>query len=93
MPNKSGRGQDGRFQPGVSGNPGGMPKGTKHHATRMVERLFENDAEEIACGWRKPREINTREWTGARLLGAEAGRKFSLRQRVCLAISGKSSVL
>lgn len=35
------------FPPGHSGNPAGMPKGTRHKATQMIEALFENEAEEI----------------------------------------------
>jgi Family of unknown function (DUF5681) len=48
MAENSARKQRGRpFQKGHSGNPAGKPKGTKHHATRLVERLFDGAAEEI----------------------------------------------
>lgn len=46
-PANSGRKQDGRFQPGQSGNPNGKPKGARHRATRMAEALIEGEAEEI----------------------------------------------
>lgn len=36
------------WQPGTSGNPAGKPKGAKHHATRMIEKLLEDGAAEIA---------------------------------------------
>lgn len=31
----------GKFIKGVSGNPGGMTKGTKHHATKIKEAFYE----------------------------------------------------
>jgi hypothetical protein len=37
--------QNGRFKPGMSGNPAGMPKGTRHKATRAVEALLDGEAE------------------------------------------------
>lgn len=36
-----------RFQPGQSGNPGGKKPGTRHRMTRLIEELFEGEAEEI----------------------------------------------
>ncbi len=41
------RKSDGRFRKGVSGNPAGKPKGTKHKATMLAEQLAAGDAEEI----------------------------------------------
>jgi hypothetical protein len=38
----------GTFQPGQSGNPAGKAKGTKNHATRLVEALIDGQAEELA---------------------------------------------
>lgn len=46
-PENSGRNQDGTFAPGVSGNPAGKPKGTRHLATRAVENLLEGEAEAL----------------------------------------------
>ena len=44
----SARNQRGRpFRKGQSGNPDGKPKGTKNHATRIVEQLFDGEAEGI----------------------------------------------
>jgi hypothetical protein len=37
--------QRGQFQPGVSGNPAGKPRRTRHKATRAVEALLEGEAE------------------------------------------------
>jgi hypothetical protein len=42
---KQGRHESGRFQPGQSGNPAGMPKGTRHRATRLAEQLFDGEAD------------------------------------------------
>lgn len=39
--------QNGRFRKGVSGNPAGKPKGARHRATVMLEKLMADDAEEI----------------------------------------------
>jgi Family of unknown function (DUF5681) len=39
--------QGGRFQKGQSGNPAGLPKGTRHRATQLAEKLMEDDAEDI----------------------------------------------
>ncbi len=36
----------GRFQPGMSGNPNGRPKGTPNHTTAMVRQLFATIMEE-----------------------------------------------
>lgn len=35
------------FKPGQSGNPAGMPKGTRHRATVMAEQLMAKDAKAI----------------------------------------------
>jgi len=36
-----GRDEQGRFLPGTSGNPGGIPVGTKHRATAIKEAFFD----------------------------------------------------
>ncbi|MEM9765593.1 MAG: DUF5681 domain-containing protein [Pseudomonadota bacterium] len=43
----SGRDQSGRWKPGVSGNPSGPPRGTRHKTTRAVENLLEGQAEAL----------------------------------------------
>jgi Family of unknown function (DUF5681) len=35
------------FQKGQSGNPSGMPKGTRHRATMLAEKLMGDEAEDI----------------------------------------------
>jgi Family of unknown function (DUF5681) len=35
------------FQKGQSGNPAGMPKGTRHRVTMLAEKLMEDDVEDI----------------------------------------------
>ncbi len=37
----------GQWKKGQSGNPAGMPKGTRHRATQLAEKLMEDDAENI----------------------------------------------
>jgi Family of unknown function (DUF5681) len=37
-----------QFKPGQSGNPRGKPKGARHHATRIVEQLLDEDAKLLA---------------------------------------------
>ena len=37
----------GQWKKGQSGNPAGMPKGTRHRATMLAEKLMEDDAENI----------------------------------------------
>jgi Family of unknown function (DUF5681) len=37
----------GQWKPGQSGNPAGMPKGTRHRATMLAEKFMEDDAEDI----------------------------------------------
>jgi hypothetical protein len=37
----------GQWKKGQSGNPAGMPKGTRHRATVLAEKLMEDDAEDI----------------------------------------------
>src|SRR5437868_588363 len=37
----------GQWKKGQSGNPAGMPKGTRHRATMLAEKLMEDDAEDI----------------------------------------------
>jgi hypothetical protein len=45
MTENAGQKQDGRFQPGQSGNPAGKRKGTRHRATMLAERLLDGDAD------------------------------------------------
>jgi hypothetical protein len=47
-PVSTGRLQDGRFPPGVSGNPAGRLPGTKNRATKEAEELLEGEAEALA---------------------------------------------
>jgi Family of unknown function (DUF5681) len=37
----------GQWKKGQSGNPAGMPKGTRHRATMLAEKFMEDDAEDI----------------------------------------------
>jgi uncharacterized protein DUF5681 len=46
-PEPTGPKQDGRFQPGQSGNPAGRPKGALNEATRLVQALMAGDAEAV----------------------------------------------
>lgn len=39
------RGPGKPFRPGQSGNPAGKPKGTRHRATMLAERLLDGEAE------------------------------------------------
>jgi hypothetical protein len=39
------RGRDGRFAPGVSGNPNGRPKGARNKTTMAVEALLDGEAD------------------------------------------------
>ena len=39
--------QRGGFQKGQSGNPAGLPKGTRYRVTILAEKLMEDDAEDI----------------------------------------------
>jgi hypothetical protein len=43
-PENTGRKQDGTFAPGRSGNLNGKPKGTRHRATMLAEKLLDKDA-------------------------------------------------
>jgi hypothetical protein len=47
VPENTGRKQDTRFKPGVSGNPAGKPKGARHRATLAVEALMDGEAEAL----------------------------------------------
>jgi hypothetical protein len=47
QPDNAAKRQGGRFVKGQSGNPAGMPKGTRHHATRLAEALFDGQAEAL----------------------------------------------
>jgi Family of unknown function (DUF5681) len=48
MPENTGQIQEkGRFKKGKSGNPRGKPKGAKHRASLLAEKLFENDIEMV----------------------------------------------
>jgi len=46
-PENSGGKQNSKFRPGQSGNPSGKPKGARHRATQMAEKLMEADAGEV----------------------------------------------
>ena len=46
-PANAGRKHDGRFAPGVSGNPRGKFKGARHRVTQAVEALLEGEAETL----------------------------------------------
>lgn len=49
MPENTGEIQEnGRFKKGKSGNPHGKPKGSRHKASLLAEKIFENDLE-IVC--------------------------------------------
>lgn len=49
MPENTGEIQEnGRFKKGKSGNPHGKPRGARHKASLLAEKLFENDLE-IVC--------------------------------------------
>ncbi|MFZ4542188.1 MAG: DUF5681 domain-containing protein, partial [Rickettsiales bacterium] len=37
----------GRFKPGISGNPAGKPKGTRHKTTLAVQALLDGEAETL----------------------------------------------
>jgi Family of unknown function (DUF5681) len=52
MPDKSGEWQGGRFQKGVSGNPNGMPPGTRHKSTMLAEKLLQDDIDAKMLGKR-----------------------------------------
>jgi hypothetical protein len=45
VPEKTGRNQDGTFAPGVSGNPAGRPKGSRH---KLSEDFFKALADDFA---------------------------------------------
>jgi uncharacterized protein DUF5681 len=47
QPDNAAKRQGGRFVKGQSGNPAGMPKGTRHHATRLAEALIDGRAKEL----------------------------------------------
>ena len=45
--NTAGKQRGRPFRAGESGNPAGRPKGSRNHATRMLEDLLEREAEQI----------------------------------------------
>ncbi|MAI63112.1 MAG: hypothetical protein CBB87_11650 [Micavibrio sp. TMED27] len=47
QPENTGRKQDGTFKKGVSGNPSGKPRGTRHKATQAALYLLEGESEVI----------------------------------------------
>ena len=47
QPANAGRMQGGKFAAGVSGNPSGKTKGTRHRVTRAVEELLEGQHEAL----------------------------------------------
>ena len=46
-PSNTGRNPDGTFIRGSRGNPAGKPKGARHRATVMAEKLFAADTKEV----------------------------------------------
>jgi hypothetical protein len=46
-PDKTAPRQNGRFVKGVSGNPRGCPRGSRHRATLAAEALLEGEAEKL----------------------------------------------
>jgi hypothetical protein len=46
-PEKTGRKQETRFQPGQSGNPAGRPPGARHKVTLAIEALLDGEAEAL----------------------------------------------
>ena len=48
QPAKPAREPDGKFRPGVSGNPQGRPLGSRNRASLMVEQLLDGCAEALA---------------------------------------------
>lgn len=46
-PETTGGLQGGRFPPGVSGNPAGRPRGARHKATLLAEKLMAEDVEDV----------------------------------------------
>jgi hypothetical protein len=42
-----GRGLGRPFRPGLSGNPAGKPKGSRHRITLLAEKLMQDDAEQV----------------------------------------------
>lgn len=44
---KAGRRPDGKFAPGHSGNPRGMPSGSRHKTTMAVEALLQGEAKKL----------------------------------------------
>lgn len=47
-PENTGRKQDGTFKKGVSGNPDGKPRGTRHKATQAALTLLDGETEALA---------------------------------------------
>ena len=49
LPENTGRKQAGRFAKGRSGNPKGKPRGARHKATVLAEKLMQDDAQAIVA--------------------------------------------
>ena len=47
MTDNAGPRHSGQWKKGQSGNPAGMPKGTRHRATMLAEKFMEDEAEDI----------------------------------------------
>src|ERR1700747_512075 len=47
LPDNAAPRHSGQWKKGQSGNPAGMPKGTRHRATMLAEKLMADDAENI----------------------------------------------
>jgi hypothetical protein len=65
MPENAGQNQ-GCWEKGQSGSPRGKPKGARHHATRIVEKLLDKDVENIHAylieqNWQAYRQQQTSE--------------------------------
>ena len=46
---RAGRGADGRFLPGSSGNPNGRPRGSRNRASLLVETLLDGRIPALAA--------------------------------------------
>jgi hypothetical protein len=63
MPENAGQNQ-GRWEKSRSGNPHGKPKGTRHHATRIVEQLLDRDRNQYVAAEIERRDDKQRNQDG-----------------------------
>ena len=73
---------DTRFKPGQSGNPAGKRRGTRSHATRLVERLIEGEAEglvQTAIDLAKERNIDALRLCISRLCPPRRSRAIKIK--------------